>query len=101
MSVGPQKAGVLRPHGTLITFNCDGPELEQDTVQCCHCGRHWVWVPGSGRKRGFCTQCNGITCGSAQCDKCVPIEQQLENIEKDRDVLFRPIIAPVGIDLKS
>jgi hypothetical protein len=100
MAVGAREASVLRPHGTLITFDCDGPEQEHDTVQCCHCGRHWIFVAGSGKKRGFCVQCNGITCGNPVCDRCVPIEQQIENMEKHRDPFYRPIVSTVGIDLK-
>jgi len=94
MTVGSRRAGVLRPNGTLITYG-DGPEVHQDTVQCCHCGRHWIWLPGSGRQRGFCTKCNGITCGNAKCDVCVPAEQQMENLENNRDVLYRPIVSSV------
>lgn len=84
---GRREASVLRPSGTLHVFDCDGPEQTFDTVQCCHCGRHWVYTPGSGRKRGFCLKCHAITCGSQKCDSCIPIEQQLENREQGRHPL--------------
>jgi hypothetical protein len=101
MGVGTRKASVLRPAGTLHSFDCDGPEVHQDTVQCCHCGRHWPWVPGTGEKRGFCLKCNGITCGNSRCDKCVPAEQQIENMEAGRPVLYRPIVSSVPIDFRK
>jgi len=35
---------------------------------CCHCRRHMYIVPGSGKIRGFCRQCNKVTCGATWCD---------------------------------
>lgn len=55
----------------------DGREVAT-TRQCVHCGCHFVSVKGSGVKRGYCMLCNGITCGSHVCDKCLPIEKQLD-----------------------
>ncbi len=53
------------------------------TMQCCHCGRHWEYVPGSGAVRSFCTRCHAVTCGNQKCvTECVPIEQWLEQQEK-------------------
>ena len=46
---------------------------EYDTVQCVHCQRHWKVVPGSGRKRGWCFKCGGVTCGSKHCETCIPL----------------------------
>ena len=96
MSAGMRNASVLRPAGTLHIFDGDGPEQTFDTVQCCHCGRHWVFEPGSGRKRGYCLKCNAITCGNERCDLCVPIEAQIDNMEHGRPVLTeRPLIVSV------
>ena len=99
MSVGERGASVLRPGGTLHVFGGDGPEQTFDTVQCCHCGKHWVYRPGSGKRRGWCTKCGRVTCGDAMCDPCVPIEVRLENREAGRDLYHRQIVVPVGIDL--
>lgn len=75
--------GVLKPSGVLIEQGLDGGgEKHQDTVQCSHCGRHWVFKKGSKKKRGFCLLCNGITCGNKRCQKCIPQEKQLEALEK-------------------
>lgn len=76
---------VRRPHGTLITTPLDGGrETQLDTVQCCHCGRHWVYekavLEAIQGGLGFCRRCNQITCGQ-MCQECVPQEQQLENLE--------------------
>ena len=67
----------------------DAPLLEEPTVQCVHCGGHFVLKPpklitktmtrfeaefaaAEGKKvRGFCMNCSGYTCGLG-CDACVP-----------------------------
>lgn len=59
----------------------DGRETGE-TVQCVHCARHWIIVKGSGRVRGFCMNCGGITCGSKECNVCVPWQKKLELEEK-------------------
>lgn len=73
----------------------DRPILEAATLQCCHCGMHWVPRPGSGRVRGFCFRCNGPICG-ASCVECVPALQMIENIEKGRPENYVPIIVSSG-----
>ena len=55
-----------------------------DTIQCCHCGKHWIREPGSGKIRGFCTKCHKLTCGDIGCCKCVPYEKKIELIEKGK-----------------
>lgn len=90
----------LPMRGTLISTPLDSDcVVERQTVQCVHCGRVWLWQPGSGRVRGFCTRCNGITCGSHACDVCVPLLQLVENLEAgmgyEQARLHRPIRASV------
>jgi hypothetical protein len=85
-----------RPHGYVAFGDRSGRLRESDTLQCCHCGRHWVVQPGSGRKRGFCLRCGQVTCGGAECAECVPQELRLENVEQGRAAGHRPIAAPVG-----
>ena len=67
-----------KPKGAIVV---DGREVAE-TMQCVHCGGHYVRVPGSGTRRGFCTLCHGVTCGAAGCDACVPFEKRLERIER-------------------
>lgn len=76
----------------IVDPGSDKPILEARTLQCVHCGGHWVPRPGSGIERGFCTRCNGPVCGRG-CAECVPAEQMLENIEQGRPLDFRPIRA--------
>ena len=71
------------PHGAFIV---DGREVAH-TLQCRHCGRHFVSVKGSGIKRGFCLRCVGVTCGAPGCDICVPFEKRLEYHEKGKILL--------------
>lgn len=87
----------MRPAGWIIISDpeTDKPILEAATLQCCHCGKHWIPRKGSGIVRGFCSRCNGPVCGAA-CAKCVPIEQELENIEANRPLDFTPIIVPTS-----
>jgi hypothetical protein len=86
--------------GVLISTPDDGGRATQlDTVQCVHCSRVWAWVPGSGRRRGYCARCHGLTCGSDACDHCVPVQQLIDNLEKglpyDLARTFRPIVGRV------
>lgn len=81
-----REAGLL----TIYDPDCDAPLQEQATVQCVHCGGHWVPHPRSGTTRGFCMRCNGFICGPGCADKCVPVEQYLENLEKNRPDDFYP-----------
>lgn len=58
----------------------DGTIIEAQTLTCCHCSRMWKHQPGSGRTRGFCSLCDGLTCGRRECGSSyhVPFERRLE-----------------------
>ena len=76
------KHSVRKPKGYIVVTGPLGVEDECETVQCVHCQMHWKIEPGSGRKRGFCFNCNGLTCGKEACEtKCVPAEKMIEEIE--------------------
>ena len=62
--------------GTILA---DNKEIG-NTIQCVHCGNHFLMVRGSGVTRGWCMRCNGIVCGP-QCSECVPFDRQLEIME--------------------
>lgn len=64
------KHTVLRPDGALLE---DGRQVA-DLLQCVHCQFVWRVRPGSGRRRGFCTRCQGVTCGKPACMECVPFK---------------------------
>ena len=51
------------------------------TLQCPHCGCHFLSVPGSGTIRAFCFRCMAVTCGKLECNTCIPVEAQLEHRE--------------------
>ena len=85
---------VRSPKGFLI---CEG-NVVAETLQCCHCGGHFVVNPGSGRRRGFCTQCGSVTCGAPSCDACVPTEAWLENVEAGRREDFRRIFSALPVN---
>ncbi len=71
------KHSSLRPKGHIWIYG-DGPTLEYDTFMCVHCQRHQKVTPGSGRKRGWCSNCNGPTCGKKNCDTCIHWEKKLD-----------------------
>lgn len=73
---------VRKPKGHIIITPEFGQAEEYDTLCCVHCRRHWIVVPGSGIERGWCHQCAGPTCGANHCDRCLPYEKMIEQIEK-------------------
>lgn len=90
-----------REAGRIIVSDpgSDKAILETGTVQCCHCGGHFVRQPGSGKVRGWCMNCSGHVCGPG-CAACVPAEQMLENMEQGRPDDFRPVVASVPRDVR-
>jgi|SRR3972149_5074974 len=61
----------------------DGVEVAA-TIQCCHCGMHYVSIRGSGKTRGFCMGCMRPTCGKKQCDPCLAFEKRVDLLEKGK-----------------
>jgi hypothetical protein len=70
----------MREDGAIIIATPQG-ETQRTTLQCCHCGNHFVCVKGSGVQRGFCTLCNQVTCGAHRCMAHFPFEKKLDLIE--------------------
>lgn len=70
------------------TIFLDGQEVGE-TVQCCHCQRHWIYRKGSGKRRGWCLNCNAMHCGRKECDTCTPFEKKLELYEKGKLEVLR------------
>ncbi len=64
--------------GHIVIMEPGEDWIERETLQCVHCGKHWVREPGSGTVRGFCMRCAGVTCGGKGCDVCVPYEARIE-----------------------
>lgn len=82
---------VRKPSGYYEIMGPEGKQ-EGETLSCVHCQYIWKVESGSGRKRGFCFQCAGPTCGKPQCEeRCIPFEQALEQIER-RDILHRKML---------
>ena len=70
-----------KPSGVIIM---DGKEVAH-TRQCCHGGEHFISIQGSGIRRGYCRNCQAVTCGRPECDICIPYEEKLDLAEgKDR-----------------
>ncbi len=69
---------VRKPHGGIML---DGQHVA-DTLRCCHCGKIWIPVKGSGKIRGFCPKCNDVTCGPECTGICLPLEKRLDLYEK-------------------
>lgn len=62
------------PHGLVFV---NGVEVAS-TLQCPHCGGHFVSRKGSGHRRHFCLNCKGVTCGSPACIPCTPFVRELQ-----------------------
>jgi hypothetical protein len=63
----------------------DGKEVAH-TLQCCHGGEHFVSIKGSGKRRGYCLNCQKVTCGAEACDPCVPWESRMSIEEGDESI---------------
>lgn len=61
------------PHGIIYS---NGREVAT-TLQCPHCGGHFISRKGSGHRRTFCMKCMAVTCGAAACDPCVPFVREM------------------------
>lgn len=59
-----------------------GRPQEAELLRCCHCEVMWKVEPGSGRKRGWCFQCNHVTCGLNTCVECRPFKRKLEAMRR-------------------
>jgi len=71
--------GDSKASGIVIATGLDGKEIQQDTHQCCHCGRHWIVVKGSGRPHVFCKKCGDWTCSKSTClIDCNPIKKLID-----------------------
>ena len=71
---------IRKPAGHIIVEG----NVIADTLQCVHCGKHWIPIKGSGITRGYCMKCNGVTCGSKGCHNCMSKEQRLDLYEKGK-----------------
>lgn len=73
----PQYAGEI----VISDPDKDKPLLVLGTIQCGHCGCHWVPQPGSGKVRGICGKCHQPVCSRECGERCIPQEKLMEIIE--------------------
>lgn len=78
-----------KPSGHIIL---GGQEIAH-TMQCKHCGGHFVSMRGSGIRRGFCMRCRGVTCGKTACDVCIPFEAKLEAGETQNASILKRLLS--------
>ena len=70
------------PHGVIYI---NGQEVAS-TLQCPHCGGHFISRKGSGIRRSFCMRCEAVTCGAAACmNGCTPFAAELQ-MNQSREV---------------
>lgn len=67
-----QEAGAILANGVQVA----------STLQCRHCGGHFMVKRGSGIQRGWCQRCGGPTCGGPACENCLPFEKWLDEVER-------------------
>lgn len=86
-----------RASSYFTTFDSNGRKIEGEMRQCAHCQFSWIYQSGSGRKRGFCYHCQGLTCGRKVCQaSCAPFWDIAQ--EMGKGYVFDPIN---GIFIKS
>jgi hypothetical protein len=68
---------VRKPSGHIIIAG----NVVADTVQCKHCGGHFIPIKGSGIKRGWCTHCGGALCGREECMECKDFRKKMDEYE--------------------
>jgi hypothetical protein len=71
---------VPKQSGILIATSIHGV-VETPTYKCVHCGRQFTVIRGSGKMRGFCQPCGGVTCGQPRCFDHFPFEKRLDLVE--------------------
>lgn len=81
-----------KPSGFIVI----GGEEVANTLQCAHCGMHWIVVKGSGRIRGYCQYCHKATCGEEKCHVCIPYEATLEFEEGKKNHFTRDILENIS-----
>jgi hypothetical protein len=69
-----------KPAGTIII---DGHETAE-TMQCVHCGRHWIRRRNSGKMMGYCMNCGGVFCPDSKCRECLHFKKKLELYEQGK-----------------
>ena len=87
--MGKPRATMARPHGFLVETldHGTGKQIWQDTVCCCHCGKHTAWNPKRGGF-GWCGQCSDWVCPGKQCIPCRPVEKLIE-----KPHLYKPFVS--------
>lgn len=84
----------IKASGAILV---DGKHIA-DTIQCKHCGGHFVHQRGKAATRGWCFKCNGMLCGQKRCMKsCIPTEVELSTMEKGRYIYKNNLILPRDI----
>lgn len=79
-----QRTSPKRVAGSIVITGplLSGQVSEYETRMCIHCQMHFLIEPESGQKRGFCTNCNGVTCGKVKCEtECTHFEKAIEIME--------------------
>lgn len=80
------RGSARRPGGYAHWFNGQGPDLEKDSVTCCHCNRVVFLDPLRPVEEftAWCMRCMKFTCLACADRECVPFEKKLEEIERAR-----------------
>lgn len=93
----------MKDFGVLLSDPIDGGgQQERAFLKCVHCDHRWIPEPGSGRTRGYCQHCNGVTCERPECaaktnEIHVPWQGRMEILEGTRPASL--VAAPVLIGI--
>jgi hypothetical protein len=78
-------SSVLHAHSYAVWQDRESDrKVEQDALQCAHCSGHFFVVKGSGKQRGYCTNCAAVTCGNPKCGPCLHWKKKIELLDAGR-----------------
>jgi len=63
-----------KPHGIIFS---NGKEVAS-TLQCPHCGGHFISYKGSGKRRIFCGYHMAVCCGEPLCPPCPKLAGEIK-----------------------
>jgi hypothetical protein len=78
-------AGRRRPGGYGHWFNGNAPDIERDSITCCHCNSVVFVEPLQPAEdvTGWCMRCMRFIClNCAAHGECVPFEKRLDQMER-------------------
>lgn len=76
---------MFKAGGNALWTEPGKPDIERDTITCCHCNRITIIQPYENVSDRFCAMCNRYMCNKCTdrrvFEGCQPFEKKLEEME--------------------